>query len=190
MPDRDVAFLEDQLSRRTLKELLEPLDEVAPELAPLVTELSQRGTRLVTHGAVGVQRVTEEIGQRRDARQRRQSLRQARRVGGDPAAVAGEAPRGVEQGKQRDELATLGDRAGKTGTLEEIADIGDGFPRGCAGDGQRLAALACFHQGRSDVAQIGLRLEAEGPFAPHRGVSAPGQEVPDPAPLSAPACRD
>jgi hypothetical protein len=35
-----------------------------------------------------------------------------------------------------------------------------------------------------------LRLEAEGPFATHWGVSAPGQEVPDPAPLSAPACRD
>jgi len=106
------------------------------------------------------------------------------------ATVAAEAPGGVEQRNQGNELDALGDRAGDTRPLEEVADIGDELPGRGTGGGERLAALAGLLEGRPDVVQVCLRFEGEGAFTPHRGVSAPGQEIPDPAPLSAPACRD
>ena len=190
VPDRDVTLLEDEIGRGSLEVLLEPLDEVAPEVATLLAVLSERGARLVADAAVGIKRAAEEIGQRRDARQACQGLREPGRLCGNGAAVSAEPPGGVEQGKEGDQLAALGDRSGDTGALEEIADVGDGLPGGCARGGERLPALARLHEGGPDGVQVRLRLEAEGPFAPHRRVSVPGQEVPDPAPLSAPACRD
>ena len=45
------------------------------------------------------------------------------------------------------------------GALEELANVGDGFPGRTAGDGHGLTAFACFGEDRLDGAQVSLRLE-------------------------------
>jgi hypothetical protein len=81
------------------------------------------------------------------------------RLGDDGAAVGGEARGGVEQGKESGDLGAFGHGAGDTGALEELANVGDGFPGRAAGDGHGLTAFACFGEGRLDGAQVSLRLE-------------------------------
>ena len=156
---RDVALLEDQVRPGAMEVGFEALHEIAPQLAALLPELPQRRTGFVTHSAVGIERAAQEIGERLEARQAREGPREIGRLGGDGAAVGGEARGGVEQGKQSGDLGAFGHGAGDTGALEELANVGDGFPGRAAGDGHGLTAFACFGEGRLDGAQVSLRLE-------------------------------
>jgi hypothetical protein len=78
----------------------EALHEIAPQLAALLAELPQRRAGFVTHGAVGIERAAQEIGERLEARQAREGPREIGRLGDDGAAVGGEARGGVEQGRR------------------------------------------------------------------------------------------
>jgi hypothetical protein len=68
---RDVALLEDQVRPGAVEVGFEALHEIAPQLAALLAELPQRRAGFVTHGAVGIERAAQEIGERLEARQAR-----------------------------------------------------------------------------------------------------------------------
>ena len=188
--DGDVALLEDVLGRRALEIGLESLDHLGAELAALLPEALERGARLVTHAAIGIERSAEKIGERAEGGQPGQGPSEIGSLGRDGAPIGAEPGRRLQEGRQAGQLSGLGDRSRDAGMLEETADIGDDIPGRRPGHGERLAGLAGLDESVANDLEVCLGLEGLGPLVPHRGAGVLGQEVPDPAPLRSPPGRD
>ena len=168
---------------------LEPLHEIAPQVADALADAAQRGRRLVAHLAVGVERAPEQVGQLglpREARERRREIGRHRL---DGAAVGEQAPRRLQQRDQRGQVRGLGHRAHHARGLERGPHVRDALPGRHAGLAHRGPGLAGLAERAPDRAGIGERERGERQLSPHRRPRLAGEERQHLRPLEAAAAR-